>query len=377
MSAWLDQPTRIIVRQIARWPLRAALTCVGVSMAIGILVMANQWMDSIDEMVGVYFHHAQRQNVTVALVEPQSIGSVYEFQRLPGVMAVEPARGVSTDFRVGTRFHRGTIEALARGAELQRIYDAKVGVLPVPRDGLVMSTMLARKLGVRVGDPVWVDIRDGRQPHARLTVVQLVETHIGMPAYMSLDALNDLLIEPPSVEYVHLLVDPARQRELFSTLKGHPRVAAVTTRRAAIDTFDETLADTLLIYISFYSLFAAALGFGVVYNSARIALSERGHEIGTLRVLGFSRAETAYILLGEVGFLIVAALPLGCVVGRGLAEVMSSAFETELYRVPPVIEHSTYGIAVVAAMIATAVSLVLVRKRLDHLDMVAVLKSRE
>jgi len=374
---WLDQPTRILVRQIGRWPLRAGLTCIGVSMSIGILVMANQWMDSIDEMVGVYFHHAQRQNVTVALVEPQSVTSLFEFQRLPGVMAAEPARIVSTDFSVGTRQHRGSIEAIASGAALQRIYDAGSGALPVPPQGLVMSSMLARKLGVKPGDEVDVTIREGRQPQLRIEVVRLFETHIGMPAYMSLHALNRLLREPPSLEYVHLFVDPADQSALFSALKEYPEIAAVTTRRAAIDTFNETLADTLLIYISFYSLFASALGFGVVYNSARIALSERGHELGTLRVLGFSRGETAYILLGEVGLLIVLALPLGCLVGRRLAIVMSSAFETELYRVPPVIEHSTYGLAVIVALVATVISAALVRRRLDSLDMVAVLKARE
>ncbi|MBT8446768.1 MAG: ABC transporter permease, partial [Gammaproteobacteria bacterium] len=374
---WLDQPTRIILRQLSRWPARAALTCVGIGMAIGILVMANQWMDSIDEMVGAYFYRAQRQNVTVALVEARSTAALYEFQRLPGVLAVEPARIVSADFAFGTRTHRGSIEGIAQGGRLQRIYDAGSGVVPVPPEGLVLATMLAAKLGVTVGDTVWVDIQDGRQPRAAVPVVALFETHIGMPAYMHIRALDRLLTEPPSIEYAHLLVDPAEQPALLAALKDYPQVTAVTQRQAAIENFNDTLAETLLIYVSFYSLFAAVLGFGVLYNSARIALSERGHELGTLRVLGFSRAEVSYILLGEVAVLVVLALPLGCLVGWALAVFMSSAFETELYRVPPVIEHSTYGIAIVVLLIATGLAAALVRRRLDRLNMVAVLKARE
>ena len=198
-----------------------------------------------------------------------------------------------------------------------------------------------------------------------------------MPAYMNIRALDRLLLEPPGVEYAHLLVDTAQLEALLEALKDYPQVTAVNQRQAAIDTFNDTLAETLLVYVGFYSLFAAVLGFGVLYNSARIALSERGHELGTLRVLGFSRGEVAYILLGEVSLLVVLALPLGCVVGLGLVGMMSSAFETELYRVPPIIEPSTYGVAMVVLLIATLGAALIVRRRLDRLDMVAVLKARE
>jgi len=131
------------------------------------------------------------------------------------------------------------------------------------------------------------------------------------------------------------------------------------------------------VFITLFSGLACTLGFGVAYNSARIALSERGRELATLRVLGFSRGEISYILLGEVGFLIVAALPLGCLFGRFLSQVMAATFETELYRVPLIIEPSTYGLAVVVALVATLLSALIVRHRLDHLDLIEVLKTRE
>jgi putative ABC transport system permease protein len=198
-----------------------------------------------------------------------------------------------------------------------------------------------------------------------------------MPAYMHLDTLNRLLLDRPSLEYANLLVDRRKQSVLYRELKNMPKVSAVMIKQAAINTFYETMAETLLIFVSFFAVFAFALGFGVIYNSARISLSERGRDLATLRVLGLTRLETAYILLAEVGLLVVFALPIGCLVGYFLAGVMTAGFETELFRVPLVIESSTYGMAMLLALASTAVSAAFVRQRLENLDLIAVLKTRE
>jgi putative ABC transport system permease protein len=183
--------------------------------------------------------------------------------------------------------------------------------------------------------------------------------------------------ERPSVTAVHLRVDPAGRASLFRELKTLPRVSSITVKDAAVQTFRETLAETIVIFVSFFIVFACALAFGVTYNAARIALSERGRELATLRVLGFTRAEISYILLGEVAVLTCVALPLGCGLGYALAGLIVRAFETELYRVPLVVLPSTYGWAVTIGLLATALSAFLVRRRVDRLDLIAVLKTRE
>ena len=377
VAAWLDQPTRIILRQIVRWPGRALLTSAGIGLSVGVLVMSLQWIDSINHIVQVYFYDTQRQDMMVGLVEPQSATAIYEFAHLPGVLMVEPMRIVSAYLRHGNRSHRGALTGVPPDAKLQRVYDASGYVAPLPPGGVVMGTKLAEKLGVSTGDMLQVDVLEGRRPQLTVPVVGLIETYIGVPAFMDITTLNRLLKERPSIEYANLLVDQAERPALYAELKALPEISSVMLREAAVSTFHETLAQTLLIYISFFAMFACALGFGVVYNSTRIALSERGRELATLRVLGFSRAEISYILLGEVTLLILVGLPLGCLAGQGLAWLMTSAFETELYRVPLVIELSTYGIAVLVALTATALSAALVRRRLDRLDLVAVLKTRE
>jgi putative ABC transport system permease protein len=194
---------------------------------------------------------------------------------------------------------------------------------------------------------------------------------------MDLDALNRLLEEPPSLAYANLLVDRSAEPALFGKLKTLPNVAAIMLKQAAIDSFYSTIGEHMLIYTSIFALFAGALGFGVAYNSARIALSERGRELATLRVLGFTRGEISYILLAEVALLIVVALPFGCFIGRGLTVLMAYLLDTELFRIPIVIEPSTYGLAVLLTLATTAASAAIVRRRIDRLDLIRVLKTRE
>jgi putative ABC transport system permease protein len=377
-ARWLDQGSRIIVRNILRSPMRSSLTMFGVAASVGLLVLALQWNDSLDYLGQSYFFHAQHQDATIGLAEPQSETVLHDFEHLPGVLAVEPMRIVRADLSVGPISHRGSLTGLEEDAWLQPIFDdASARVVPVPPDGLVLGTVLAHKLGVSVGDPVWLNVLEGRRPELSMPVVGMVETYIAMPAFVHIDTLNRLLKESPRTEYVNVLVDRHQEAAFFAKLKELPLVSAVMLRQAAIDSFYGTIVEHLMVYITLFSGLACALGFGVAYNSARIALSERGRELATLRVLGFSRGEISYILLGEIGVLIAAALPFGCLLGRGLSELMAKAFNTELFRVPLTIEPSTYGVSVIIALAATVVSALVVRHRLDHLDLIDVLKTRE
>ncbi|MCU7809055.1 MAG: ABC transporter permease, partial [Candidatus Thiodiazotropha sp. (ex Semelilucina semeliformis)] len=338
LSHWLDQPTRIILRQIFRSPLRALLTSFGIALSVAVMIMALQWIDSIEKIVEVYFHDAQRQNMMVGVVETQSDTTLEEFKRMPGVLSVEPMRFVSAEFHAGNRNHRGSIEGILPNPELQRVYDASGRVLDVPPDGLILSTKLAKKLDVGTGDALWVEVLQDRRPQREIPVVALFETYMGTPAYMNIDALNQLMGQRPSLDAVNLLVDKRQLPRLYQRLKTIPKVSAVVLKDAAVQEFNDTMAETLMIYISFFAAFACALGFGVVYNSTRIALSERGRELATLRVLGFHRGEISYILLGEAALLILVGLPLGCFVGHGLGWLMTSAMDSELYRIPLVIK---------------------------------------
>jgi putative ABC transport system permease protein len=278
---------------------------------------------------------------------------------------------------VGTRSRREAIQGVPEHARLAPVYDANAGEVTVPTAGLLLSTKLAELLGVGQGESVRVEVLEGRRPVLDVPVAGLFETTIGTPAVMSIDALDRALRERPMASAAHLLVDPARAPELFRALKELPAVSAVTLRRAAVQKFNETMAESILIFIGFFATFSCTLAFGVAYNATRVALSERARELATLRVLGHTRLEISYILLGEVALLALLGLPVGCLVGVGIVRLMAEQFETELYRVPLVLDDATFGWSVSIALTAIAVSAAIVRRRLDRLDLVAVLKTRE
>ncbi len=382
LSRWrlfraMDQPSRILLRQIGRWPARSFATSVGIGMAVAVLVSSMMWMDAINHIADVYFLQAQGQDITVGFADPRSRQVERELGRLDGVLTTEPLRVVPARLRFGPREERQALQGVPAHQELQHVFDASGHALDMPPDGLVISTMLAGMLAVKAGDVITVQVLEGRRPVLRIPVVASFETYIGSPAYIDIDALNRLMREQDSVTAVHLRLDASRRLEVFRRLKEMPQISFVTLKDAAVRTFHDTLARTLLIYVSFFVVFACTLAFGVTYNAARIALSERGRELATLRVLGFTRAEISYILLGEVGLLTFVALPLGCFTGYLIARIMVTSFTTELFRIPLAIQASTYAVAMLIGLGATLLSAFLVRRRVDRLDLIAVLKTRE
>jgi putative ABC transport system permease protein len=377
LSRMLDQPSRMILRHLLRWPVRSALTGLGIALALGLLISSLHWVDAIEKLVDDYFFQTMRQDVTVTLVEPRATKVLTDFRHLPGVLAVEPFRAVSAKLRHGHRERREAIQGLVAEPRLSRVLDSQGRPVSLPEDGLLLSTAMAGLLQALPGDRVTIEVLEGRRPVAEVTVAALFESHLGTPVYMHRAALNRLMGEGPAVSGAHLAIDRTQEPILHRQLKDTPAVAGVMLRGAAIRGFQETLAETLNIVIFFYILFGGLLVFGVVYNSARIGLSERGRDLASLRVLGFTRFEVSYILLGELILLTLLALPAGCLIGYGLSWLISSSLENEVYRLPMIIERSTYGLSIAVTLAATLVTCAIVRRRLDRLDLIAVLKTRE
>ena len=377
LSAAFDQPTLMLLRHLARWPVRTALTATGIASAVAVLLSSMHWLDAVEHMIEVQFFQLQHQDLTVTLSEARSDRALRDLAHIPGVLAAEPYRTVRARLRFGHRTRLEAINGVAPQAELAPVRDVDGRLVALPEEGLAVSEKLAELLGAAPGDMVTLEVLEGRRPVRRVRIAATFETYLGTPAYMRRSALNRLMREGPSISGAHLLLDPMREGGVFRELKNTPMVAGTTLRGAAIESFRGTMAETVNIIVLFYVTFASLLAAGVVYNSVRISLSERGRELATLRVLGFSRGEVSYILLGELALVTLVALPLGCLFGYGLAYAMTGLFETELYRIPMHIEPGTYGFSVVVVGLAALASGTLVRRRLDRLDLIAVLKTRE
>jgi putative ABC transport system permease protein len=378
LGGLLSPAARMVLRHLERQPVRALLSALGIALAVAVLILGNFMVDALDYVMESQFEVAQRQDVTVGFAEPTSPRVLAELAHLPGVRACEPLRGVPARIRSGHRSRRLGIQGLRPDARLYRVMDIDRRAVRLPPGGVVVSAKLAEVLGVGVGDRVTVEVLEGRRPVLRVPVTGLVKDFAGVSAYMDLGAVHRLMEEGELVTGAFLAADGAGLDKLFTRLKDTPRAASVSLKGATLMSFRQTVAENLLRMRLFNVAFAAVIAFGVVYNGARIALSERARELATLRVMGFYRSEISLVLLGELAVVTLAAVPLGLLLGRALGGmVIWVAYDTELFRIPLIIGRSTYAFAAAVTVAAAFVSALAVRRLLDRLDLVAVLKSKE
>lgn len=369
--------TRILLRNLERRPWKALLSVLGVALAAAIVVLGWYTWDAIALMKEVQFRTVQREDVTVVLREPSSSAVRHALGRLPGVQRVEPFRVVAARFRNGHHTYRTALQGLDPGGELRRIVDRDARRHDLPAEGVLLTTRLAERLAVRAGDRLKVEVLEGARPVREVVVAGVVDEMIGMSAYLELPALNRLMREGGTVSGAYLSVDPPAREALYARLKRLPAVTGVGVRETTLRSFESTIAESFRISITTLIGFACVISFGVIYNGARIALSERGRELASLRILGFSRAEVASMLLGEQALLTVAALPLGAAIGFGVCALLALRFESDLFRLPLTVSARTYLYAFLTVAASALASGLAVRRRLDRLDLVEVLKTRE
>lgn len=373
----ISQPTRMIIRNIRRRPVKSLLTITGISLSCAIMIAGTFSKDAVDFMIDVQFRLSQKEDMTVTFVEPTSKKAVYELKRLTGIEHAEVFRSVPVKLRLGHRSYRTSIYGIEPANHLNFLLDVNLKPVSLPPHGVILTDYLGDILGVRHGDMLTVEVMEGNRAVRQVPVVGFIKQYIGLQAYMDLNALNSLMREGNAVSGAYIAVDSLYQHEIYRKLVDMPRVAGVVLRKNEIKNFYETQAEAFLFFTFVATILAGTIAFGVIYNSARIALAERSRELSSLRVLGYTRAEISYIFLGELGLLALASIPLGFVLGTGLCAYVANSVSSDLFRIPVVVEPATYSLAAAVVIASACLSGLIVRRKLDRLDLVAVLKARE
>jgi putative ABC transport system permease protein len=377
LARFVSQPIMMTFRNITHHPARALFTMLGMAAATAILIVSVFVYDTMEQLIEVTYFLADRQDAAVSFVEKRQRDVTLQVARLPGVLAVEPHREVAARIRSRNVERRIFISGRPRAADLSRIIDVDLRPVVLPESGLAISAMLAQILDVKVGDSVEIDLLDGARRSVTLPVAALVEDYFGIRGMMDADALDRLMREGPTVTSVNLSFDQNQRAAFYAAIKAMPSVSGLALQRVSLVNFRQSVALLITIMASIYTSLAAVIAFGLVYNSARIALSERARELASLRVLGFTRTEVLWILLLELAALTLAAQPPGWLMGYGLAWVMKTRLAGELMRVRLVVESATYVLASAVIMAAAVFSALVVRARVNQLDLVSVLKTRD
>lgn len=369
---------RMVLRELERTPIRTALSVLGIAAGLATLVLGQFSNDAFEYLLDLQFTRVAREDLAVGFREPQPVRIVGELAHLPGVTRAEGLRSVGVRIEAGGRSREVPLIAYEDGAELRRVVSRASGAtVPLPAAGLLVTATLAEMLGVRPGDVVTVRVLEGDHRVRRVRIAGTVDELVGLQAYQRAEELHALLGEAPRVSGVLLRVEPARLAALVDRLNGRPELAGIADRAASVRQIRAMSGESMSIITLVLTLFAATIALGIVYNNARVALSLRSRDFASLRVLGFTRGEISRTLLGELALQVVLAVPVGLLLGRGLVSLVVRTIHPERFRFPVVLSMRTYAVATLVVLAASTLSALLVRRRLDRLDLVGVLKTRE
>ncbi|MDP2416506.1 MAG: FtsX-like permease family protein, partial [Hydrogenophaga sp.] len=377
LGRFLSTSARMVVRNLERRPLRAAFTVTGIALAVALQISGAFWLDAIAHIVDVQFRQVQQGDVLVNFHRPVPVTVVRELQRLPGVLDAEVYRTEPVKVTLRGQTKDTAVMALRGDAKLMRLVDEDRGALALPAHGVVLSGLLAREMGARVGDRITLQFRLWNRRSVEVEVVDIARTMFGQLLYMNLDTLNRLAGDGDGVADAALQVDPAAMPAFWAAVKAAPGINSVFDKASSMTEFNQRTERNMGVFSSILTLFAVAMAVGIIYNAARISLSERAWELASLRVLGMTRAEVSVLLLAELAAELLIALPLGALAGWGLASLMMQLMASDAIDFPVVIEPSTYASAALIVLAAGVASALLVRRQIDRLDLVSVLKVRE
>lgn len=377
LSALLDQPTRMVIRRVLRQPVRMLGAVIGIALGMSLSLAMITIYAGFDRTLDLTFNIIDRSDLTVSFTHPVSERTLYDLRRIDGVQRVEPVRYVTVILRNGRKEHRGVITGQPSGATLSRALDQDARPITLPSQGIVLSSALADKLGAGFGDTLLVEVREGRQPDLEIPVSAIAHTALGAPAFMDMTALNTILKEPGRTTGAYLTIDENQADAIYTRIQDMPSVAGVSVKSDAFDAFVRIMDTGAGAMRYVMGAIAFIITFGIIYNAARIALAERARDLASLRVIGFSKSEAAYVLLGELAVVTLVAVPIGAIGGYYLSFGIAEGFSTELYQIPSVFDPPSFGKSILVVLGASLISGWLVKRDLDRIDLIQVLKTRE
>lgn len=376
-AARLSQPTIMILRSLTRWPWRSAMTSLGLALAVAAVMTSSFMSGSLDFIIDSAFYQSNRQHAMLLFTEDMPLQALEEVERLPGVLQVEGQQYHAAVLRNEHYEKRVSIEARLPQPDLSRVVSASGAVMDAPLGGILLSERVASQMHVAVGDDIEVEFLTGRQETHTLTVTGLVQQYFGIGAYMDLTYINSLSQQLPRISVANVTLDSSQSDALHAAITDIPHLAGTVMMTQTRRSFQETIRQNVVVMNTIYMIIAVLITIGVAYNSARVQLSERARELASLRILGFTRAQVSYILVGETMLLALLAQPLGWAFGRLFAGAMVEAFSSDLYSLPLVLKPATFTSASLVVLAAALASVLVVRRRLDRLNLVAVMKTRE
>ena len=373
----LSQSTIMILRSLLRWPVRSLFTSLGLALAVASVIASIFINDALDEIVDMAFYQTNRQDAILLFSDEVPETALEDIRKLPGVLQAESQQFHAAILHKGHLTKRVAVESRRPGTDLSRVLNTSGQPITAPPGGIMLSRRLAGYLGVQPGETIEVEFLSGRRETFQLVVTELVEQHFGLGAYMDLEYMNALFRQAPRISTANITLDDRKTGALHQAIKDLPSVSGIIEMNENRRAIQDTIEQNIVVMNTIYIVIAVLITVGVTYNAARIQLSERARELASLRILGFGRGEVSYILVGEMMLIALIAQPFGWLIGSWIAGAMTKAFTSDLYAIPLVLKPAIFATGSLVVLCAAFASAMIVRRRLDRLDLIAVMKTRE
>ncbi|WP_291516053.1 ABC transporter permease [Bdellovibrio sp. ArHS] len=372
-----DIQTKMILRNVLAKPWRTFLSILGVSAAIGILINGSFWTDMVDFMVQRQFRESSHEDMEISFLHPRKEDVIQELARIKGVYLIEGLRTAPVKMTYKNIEKITVINSRENADSLRPMIDKEGMHLQPKENQVILSQYFNKKYGIKVGDTVYFELTDRSKPKFSAVVGGFIEDVVGASVYANKSDLHRWLSEQPNINTVYLKVDPRWNNEVYIKLKEFPEVASIGVRKLLLESFTKNLSDMIQTFTVVLVLFAMTISAAVLFNMARITLSEKSWELASMRIMGFDIPETFRVLYLELGFQVLAALFPGLALGYGLSYLSTVWIHTDTFSFPLVINTETYAKAIVTIVIIYAVTGFFLYKKVRSLSMAEALKVRD
>jgi len=376
---WMRLPLtwRLTARNTLREWHRAFFNLAGVALAVVILMVATVITDWMDFIIAFQFGLVDRSDIHVDFVTERSRAAVLDIASLEGVRRAEGILQFGAELRNGWRTKTVLVLGLPRDSRIYRVYDTTGRRVALPPDGLVVPDRVAKSLRLSRGSQLLVDPYLKDKDERPALVRAIVDQYMGLTVYASRQYLADFLREPGAVNGALVRADPDDIPALIRTLDDLPAVRSVNATGDILGGFEETVSDLSRVMQAILTLFAAIIAFAVIYNSSAVSIAEQARDLACMCSLGFERQSVAQVATNDIMPLGLLGTAAGLVLGVMACQGLARLYESDLYKLPVVIEPDRLALVVAVVLVFQLVARWASARRVLRIDIVRTLKSRE
>lgn len=374
---------KVTARNLLRYKSRFFMTVIGVAGCSALLVVGFGLKDAIS-----YIGHAQygeifNYDISLSLTEDEDKKEqvIREVEAINNINGKMEAMMINVNAENTMNFDATMVipKDIRNFPKYIKLQDRVLkNNLSIDNEGIIISEKLAKLLGVKIGDSIYIKADDYQGYN--LTIQGLTENYFDHYIYISPKLFQETFVEE-DLEWNSLLLnleknDNVAVDTVSRRLLDIDGVGTVQKNYVSKNEIGNTITSINFIVVILI-VCAGLLSFIVLYTLTNINVSERIREIATIKVLGFYDKETAAYVFRENVILSFIGSLVGLVLGRYLCLFVILTAEVEILMFGRDIKTTSFLISMAITLFFSMMVNVIMLKKIKNINMVEALKTVE